>query len=262
MEIEGSELRGTNIPTFLTRTSTEPSMILSIGKMAFEPSKSATMAVTHRTRESPKQQPVTIDGSAVPVVSHVPILGCVFDEKLQFVQHVEKIASKAVAVFRRIRSVLTPEDAEKVYKAYVRPHAEYAPLAWAAVAEMHLSGLQRLQDSCTRSFGKPAQTLSLRRRVARIGFLHRLLKANVRPLLMELKHAKRASISIRTRSSANNSGQLELEATRKNCGRRSWLFQAIRDWNKLPDVIAAVEDVRSLQRECVRFWQQDEERQN
>jgi hypothetical protein len=185
------------------------------------------------------------------------ILGCVYDSKLNFAPHIDKMMSKikpAVAVFRRLKSYVSSRGASKLFKAHVRSRMEYAPLAWASASSTQLNRLQLISDSCGNLCGQTFDKLELRRRIARIGFMHRLVNNRVRPRLLTVKPKQRLLTGMRTRTTINNNLQLEQVRPKKNCTRRSWLYEGVRDWNSLPSIITSIENVSTLQSECVRIW--------
>ena len=69
------------------------------------------------------------------------LLGVLFDTRLTFGAHLDKVAARArqrLGFLRRVRHLLTPAGLATVYKAFVRPVLEYALIAWMGAAPSHL----------------------------------------------------------------------------------------------------------------------------
>ena len=60
-------------------------------------------------------------------------LGIIFDEKLNFKSHIDKVltkASKAIAVIKRLRNSLPRKSLINIYKAIIRPHLDYGEILY------------------------------------------------------------------------------------------------------------------------------------
>jgi len=147
-------------------------------KVKFEPRKSQAMTISlHRNQwDIP---PISFGTATVPESSEMKLLGVIFDSKLTFASHLRSIAVKArqrLGLLRRAAGLLDPKGRAAVYRGFVRPLMEYAPLVWMGAAPSHLSRLDRVQERAASIIGPDVQLPSLgtRRLVAGLSYLYKL----------------------------------------------------------------------------------------
>jgi hypothetical protein len=117
-------------------------------------------------RESPKSL-LTLNGRRIPFVNNVKYLGVIFDKRITWRLHIEKINGNAFRTFIGLYSLskserLTANINLALLKALIRFVMTYAFLAWKFVAESHLLKLQRLQNLVLRNIGKFPRRTSVR----------------------------------------------------------------------------------------------------
>ena len=92
---------------------------------------------------------ITISGTNVERVSKFTYLGVTLDEELKWKAHAEDVhkkVSKRLGLLRLIRSSLTVQAAQAVYKCIIEPIFSYADTAWVELPESSITSLQRLQN--------------------------------------------------------------------------------------------------------------------
>ena len=96
---------------------------------------------------------ITISGTNVEMVSKFTYLGVTLDEELKWKIHAEDVhkkVSKRLGLLRRIRSTLTLQAAQAVYKCIIEPIFSYADTAWGELPESSITSLQRLQNRAAK----------------------------------------------------------------------------------------------------------------
>ena len=147
-------------------------------RVAFEPSKSQAMTVTLQ-RAQLALPSLLFGGNPVPKSSTIKLLGVTFDPKLSFAEHIRAVSIRGkqrLGLLRRAAPYLSREGRLTVYKGFVRPVLEYAPLVWMGAAPSHLSRLDSIQRRALRIIGPGTelQSLSLRRYVAALTYTYKL----------------------------------------------------------------------------------------
>lgn len=81
-------------------------------------------------------------------------LGVIFDEKLNFNEHIDKITRKAYQmlgfIFRSCKRFRNPESIIILYNAYVRSHLEYCSVIWSPIYQNSVDKLEKVQRKFTR----------------------------------------------------------------------------------------------------------------
>ena len=96
---------------------------------------------------------ITISGTNVEMVSKFTYLGVTLDEELKWKAHAEDVhkkVSKRLGLLRRIRSSLTLQAAQAVYKNIIEPIFSYADTAWGELPESSITSMQRLQNRAAK----------------------------------------------------------------------------------------------------------------
>ena len=214
-------------------------------KIAFEPTKSQAMTATLR-RADLHLPPIMFGGIQVPEANSITLLGVLFDQKLSFGEHLRSVATRArqrLGLLRRSVHLLPLAGRITVYKAFVRPLLEYAPLIWIGASSSHLSRLDRVQHRALGIIGPGAilPSLAIRRTVAALACLYKLQVITGPPQLLEVLPARRQqSANPRTRSdhasAAGHRFQLDasLPASTPLVLKRSFPHCVLHQWNALP----------------------------
>ena len=116
-------------------------------KIRFEPSKSQALIIDHH-RPAWTVPPICFGGTPVDEESEIKLLGVTFDTHLTFNSHIRSVALRAnsrLHLLRRAAPILSPRHRETMYKGFVRPLLEYAPLVWMGSSTTLLAQLDRVQ---------------------------------------------------------------------------------------------------------------------
>ncbi|XP_063601125.1 uncharacterized protein LOC134777219 [Penaeus indicus] len=94
-----------------------------------------------------------MNNTALPLEDLISVLGIDIDSGLRFNRHVSRIcktASLKVTALRRISHLLNPQGILTLYKSQIRPHLEYASLAWSSTAATSLNKLDKIEKRALR----------------------------------------------------------------------------------------------------------------
>lgn len=96
----------------------------------------------------------TIGSVTLSRVTSKKDLGVIFDEKLSFSDHLDKVTRKAYQmlgfIFRSCKRFRNPESIITLYKAYVRSHLEYCSVVWSPIYQNAIDKLEKVQRKFTR----------------------------------------------------------------------------------------------------------------
>ena len=179
-------------------------------------------------------------------VSEEKDLGVIIDSDLSFDEHISKkvrIANAIVGLIRRTFSYLDGKMFVKLYKAFVRPHLEYAQVIWSPHLKRHIDIVENVQIRATKLVDG-LQNLDYRERLQRLN-LQTLAFRRLRGDIIEMhkhfhRYDKKAlpdSFKPRQRTSRKHDFQIhELESKDGVRGTRNTFFynRIARVWNQLP----------------------------
>ena len=94
-------------------------------KLRIHPTKSKHMFVGSNYNIKNKVLPISINNVPVPTVSSQKCLGIILDEKLSWENHIEMICKKVGAVIKRVKSFVSKDTLQVLYKAIVQPYFDY-----------------------------------------------------------------------------------------------------------------------------------------
>ena len=188
----------------------------------------------------------TICNKEMEHVSEEKDLGVIIDSDLSFDEHISKkvrITNAIVGLIRRTFSYLDGKTFVKLYKAFVRPHLEYAQVIWSPHLKKHIDILENVQIRATKLVDG-FQNLEYRERLQRLN-LQTLAFRRLRGDIIEMhKHFHRYdktalpdSFKPRQRTSRKHDFQIhELETKDGVRGTRNTLFytRIAKVWNQLP----------------------------
>ncbi|XP_042870705.1 uncharacterized protein LOC122252338 [Penaeus japonicus] len=107
---------------------------------------------------------ISMNSIALPLEDSISIVGLDIDNSLRFNKHISRIcrtASLKVTSLRRILHLLDPQGILTLYKSQIRPHLEYASLAWSSAAPTNLNSLEHRRDVGALTVLHKAQVLQM-----------------------------------------------------------------------------------------------------
>jgi hypothetical protein len=115
----------------------------------------------------PPESLLTLNGRNIPFVNNAKYIGVIFDKRITWRLHIERIEAKAFRTFIRLYSLLKSERLNAnikltLLKALIRPVMTYACPAWELATETHLLKLQHLQNRALCTIGNFPRRTSVR----------------------------------------------------------------------------------------------------
>ncbi|XP_065186193.1 uncharacterized protein LOC135817022 [Sycon ciliatum] len=216
-------------------------------RIRFEPTKSQLMTIAHQRHRWPIMD-LTFGDHTVSELSEVKLLGITFDSGLSFKTHLHNTALKAssrLGFLRKAARVLDGAGKRTVYRGFVRPVLEYAPLVWMGAASSHLRLLDRVQRRALHILGPDVllQSLAARRLVAGLSYImYNLMCLAGPPQLTSLVPSQlppRTFLRTRSDHSVCHESQLQnvLPASSPDYVRRCFPYSIIDEWNNLPPTV-------------------------
>ena len=140
---------------------------------------SKTQLLTISLSNTPSNYPIIFEGSEIPSLNSVNILGLQISSSLSWRDHIVQIAksaSKKLGVLFRCKQYFNSAQLFKLYTGFIRPCLEYCSHIWGS--SPYTSLLDRIESKAIRLIGDPSLTstldpLSLRRKVASLSLFYR-----------------------------------------------------------------------------------------
>ena len=148
----------------------------------FNPNKCEQLIISNK-RDSNFPN-IHFEGSILPVVSHVKLLGVSIDNGLTWSDHIVTQSKKAAAMLgclARAKHLIPSCHMVTIYKAKIRPLLEYCSSVWWSACDTHLNLLDKVERRAARIIGpdfKVPYELSTRRAVGGLAFVHKLVKGH------------------------------------------------------------------------------------
>ena len=167
------------------------------------------------------------------------------DPTLSYRAHTRSVALRAsqrLGFLRKAAPILDDHGRVTVYKGFVRPLLEYAPLAWSSAAATNMAQLDKVQQRALHFLGPGTilQSLQLCRMVAALSYLFKLHyipgPPQVKAMLPPTKPPAVASMCTRQKRQTHHAFQLKWTPphTAPDYLLQSFPFFAITPWNNLP----------------------------
>ena len=93
------------------------------------------------------------EGTSIPLVEEVELLGVTIDDKLKFERQIKVICRKVsqqIAVLKRMKKLLPLKLWEKLYRAFIAPHFNYCVESWHFCSNRLTGKLENLNERAIR----------------------------------------------------------------------------------------------------------------
>lgn len=196
-----------------------------------------------------------VQDTPVTEVSKYKYLGLTINSQLKWNDHIQYITSSALRKLGLLRHKLkgTPANVKLLaYNSIIRPKLEYAAIVWDPHTAKDIKEIEKVQRRAVRFiYNKYKRTdsptnlmttnqikpLHLRRKIARLSFLHSLIHGKLgisaTPLVSPLE-------TRRTRH--HHSYALTPYPARTNLFKFSYFPKTITEWNNLPETVISAKD--------------------
>ena len=171
-------------------------------------------------------------------------LGVTFDPKLKFDTHIHRIVAKAnkmLGIIKRSFMSLNKDCFMKLYKAFVRPHLEYANVIWAPHLKRQSIYIENVQRRATRLL-KPCNEMSYDERLKYLN-LHSLKGRRDRGDLIQIYKIYNGIDDVNFHSlfspatsslTRNSEGKILMRHCNTNLRKFYFSNRIISNWNSLP----------------------------
>ena len=216
--------------------------------LAINHSKSQSI-VFHRTI---LPTPFVIDNNELDYVAHIKLLGVIIDSSLSFQAHIKEVCRKVnakVSILRRIRKIIPPEIMIKLYKAFILPHFEYASPLFIGLSKGLSAKLESTNAFALRILLNHSKSTTYEEllKIARIKSLeHRRIEQALilvyKSIYGQAPNYIREMFTLR-RNRYSLRGHLKVVLPRPTTYymQHSFMYQAGKQWNNLPDNIRTSE---------------------
>jgi len=229
-------------------------------QVRFAPNKTQAMVISRSpTASDVMKDKIFMNNIALPLEDFISVLGVDIDSGLRFNRHVSRIcktASLKVTALRRISHLLNPQGILTLYKSQIRPHLEYASLAWSSTAPTSLNRLDKIEK---RALGliqeanlRHIDALEHRRDVGALTVLHKAQVQQV-PHLASLRlppHGRERS----TRTVQSNRLLVEVPRSRSSQHQRTFSARTARLWNAFTSTIDVAEMTTQQVKTAAHRW--------
>lgn len=198
--------------------------------------------------------PINFANSAITQTSYTKFLGLTIDQHLRYQQHIKLLASKlskSLGILYRLNSFFPSNILKTLYFSLFHPYLNYAIDSWYGAPEYAVETIKVLQRKAIRAiFNLPYNEHTTRYfKEAKILKLEDIYKLNIcstvfTSLTSNNNISPRLQItSERHNYSTRNSTSLVLPQFNRSRTQSSFIYQAIKEWNSLPE---AIKSSRSL----------------
>ena len=161
------------------------------------------------------------EGTSIPLVEQVELLGGTVDKRLNFKSHMKKICGKVsqqIAVWKRMNKLLSLKLLEKLHRAFIAPHFNYCAESW------HFCSNLNRKTRKTEWAGTPLHSTLANQRLAKmLNTVFGPIGNGNAPTIFKLPQVNSTKYGI-----------------------KSWRYQAAQLWNTIPNNVRNIDSYRSF----------------
>ena len=216
------------------------------------------LAINHRKSQSILfhktilPTPFVIDNNVLDSVTQIKLLGVTIDNLLSFQAHVKEICWKVnakVSILRRIRKLIPLDIMIRLYKAFILPHFEYASPLFLGLNKGLSAKLESTNAFALRTLLNHSR-LTAYEELLKIAHINSLQHQRIEQALILVYKSiyDQALVYIREMFTLRNNGyslrgQIVLPRPTSSYMQHSFMYQAGKQWNNLPDEIRTSESL-------------------
>jgi hypothetical protein len=240
-------------------------------KLRFHPEKCKQMIVSTRQREhsigtrSMRQiQEQEITTTKLTRVSQEKDLGIIFDQELNFRDHISSVTNKAsqmMGIIRRTFMCLDPEIFKPLYVSLVRSRLEYGQTVWNPYKKGDIKRLEAVQRNATRQingFRGMSYTERLQKLDLPTLYFRRLRGDMIEcyKILHEIYDDEVSPNLPRSTSNLRGHGYKLFKRRTLTLDLRKCFFsnRIVEPWNSLPEDIVSAPSLNAFKRRLDKFW--------
>lgn len=213
----------------------------------FNPTKTESMVLSRKSNK-PVHPPICMLNQDIPNVEFHKHLGVYLTNDLSWRKHIEYVTAKAwkrINIMKKLKFTLDRASLETVYFSFIRPILEYSDVLLSNCSNMDAYELEKVQYEAARIVTGATKLVSIEKLLKEVGwetlekrrYNHRLIlfyKMINNLVPSYLSELVPTTVGDTTRYSLRNAGDIQTFNTRTNHFQKSFLPQAIMDWNNLP----------------------------
>lgn len=214
--------------------------------------KTSFMIFSAKNKEIPQHLPLTIDNETLQRSHQEKYLGVILDEKLTWKPHIERVRNKLnslAGALRRINCI--PRKARLlIYNSLVKPHLDYMVEVWGSTPKSNLQRLQTAQNKLVKilfGFDRLTHTPIIYNKTGIYNIKQTyILKVciTIYKILNKIHHTEISLKQKDTSYGLRNAKHIQLNQPRTNYGKRCLLYDGVKIFNDLPNVIKNSESIK------------------
>ena len=221
----------------LERELTNVENWLNVNKMTINTKKTEVIFFGNNgTLKKLENKTVKFAGTPLKRKDNVKYLGVVFDEKLQWSNHIKNITQKVNFKLGKIKSIapfLTSHTKELLVNALVMPYFHYCSPAWSNAAPFRLSKLnKKVVDSLNFLGREEIYSISDLINKDMSLLIFKALNKTAPDYLCSKIHMAKTCHNHSTRRAVQN--HLQIPSVKTKFGQRTFSYRAPKVWNDLP----------------------------
>uniref|UniRef100_A0A665ULH4 Reverse transcriptase domain-containing protein n=1 Tax=Echeneis naucrates TaxID=173247 RepID=A0A665ULH4_ECHNA len=180
---------------------------------------------------------ISLDGITLASSSTVRNLGVIFDQDMSFVPHIKQVSRAAffhLRNIRKIRNILSQDDAEKLVHAFVTSRLDYCNSLLSRCPNKSLKGLQLIQNAAARILTGTRKRDHISPVLAALHWLPVKYRVEFKILLLTYKALNVPYCPSRPLRSLDGGLLVVPRVSKSKSGGRSFSYQASLLWNQLP----------------------------
>ena len=206
--------------------------------------------------------PLTMAGTAVPVVSQAKDLGVVYTDNLKSTEQCQAAAAKArrmLGLLGRALPAKSPEVVLPMYRSLVRPHLEYCTPAWSPQLMKDQQVLEQVQRIATRMV-RGARRLPYQERCAALGLqttYDRRRRADLVTVYRVVEGLDQVDglFTVRNDPRLRGNGRTMTKPVATVRSRAQFFaVRVLNDWNALPADVVAAPSLAAFRERLDRAW--------
>ena len=206
---------------------------------------------------------LSCNGSSLTKSESFKYLGVVIDQHLSFNNHIERVVSRKLGVFRRLRISIPMAAAERLYKTMILPVFDYCDVAWHGCGKANSDVLERLQHRAAKLI-LPNSGLDTKELNATLGLVPLINRRKLHIVLLArkcldgsvppyLNHYFNLNTSIHT-FATRRCNDIHLPKVNLEVAKKSFYFTGAMEFNGLPHHIKAKESFIEFSRATKDFF--------
>ena len=236
---------------------------LSLNKIKINTEKSHFIVFSYR--KNLIIPPIRFGDGFINQCSSTKFLGIIIDQNLNFKPHIDylcKKISKTTGILHKVKYFLPASILKSIYKSLIYPYLNYGIETWYGAPQSIREGVQILQKKSVRAinnlsynahtndFFKKDKLLKLDE-IYKLNICSRIFNSIISP---DQFSSRLLSYSNIHDHNTRNNNLFVAPFFRKSTTQSSFLFQAVVEFNSLPQDLKDIDNIKSFKRKLAEFY--------